>query len=105
MAPSLVKSSAKLPLDEGGTARIAVIADTHSRPHARAAEHIAALRPDAILHAGDIGDLAVLDGFAALAPLFAVRGNIDTRAPEVPDVLTLDLAGGGRTLRLILTHI
>ncbi len=105
MAPPLIKTSATLPLAADGTGRIAVIADTHSRPHPRAAEHLAALRPDAILHAGDIGDPAVLDVFAALAPLHAVRGNIDTRAPGLPDVLTLELSGGGRTLRMILTHI
>jgi hypothetical protein len=105
MALPQIKTSATLPLRADGTGRIAVIADTHSRPHARAAEHVAAARPDAILHAGDIGDLAVLEVFAALAPLHAVRGNIDTRAPGLPDVVRLELAGGGRMLRLILTHI
>src|SRR4051812_17626254 len=105
MAPPLVKKSARLPLREGGAARIAVVADTHSRPHPRAAEHLAALQPDAILHAGDIGDLSVLDELGRLAPLYAVRGNIDTRAPDLPDLLTLELDGGGFSLRLILTHI
>ena len=41
--------------------RLVVVADTHSRPHASAAELIGALAPDAILHAGDIGSLDVLD--------------------------------------------
>lgn len=31
-----------------------------------------------ILHAGDIGDAAVLDALSALAPVLAVRGNNDT---------------------------
>jgi uncharacterized protein len=105
MAPQLVRSSVTLPLGEGGTGRIAVIADTHSRPHPQAVDRLAELRPDVILHAGDIGDPAVLDAFAAVAPLHAVRGNIDNRAPGLPDVLTLELSGGGRTLRMILTHI
>jgi hypothetical protein len=105
MAPPLVQRSVQVPLDEDGTARLAVIADTHSRPHPRAVEHLTALRPDAILHAGDIGDLTVLDAFAAIAPLHAVRGNIDTRADAPPDVLLLELSGGGRILRMILTHI
>ena len=62
------------------------------------------MRPDAILHAGDIGDLEVLDQLAAVAPVLAVRGNIDTRANALPDVLTVDLEGA-RSLRLMMIHI
>ena len=60
-----------------------------------------ALKPDAILHGGDIGDLAVLEQLAEVAPVYAVRGNIDTRAPRLPDVLTIDVG----PLRILLTHI
>lgn len=84
------------------TARIAVIADTHSAPHARAVERVAALRPHAILHAGDIGDLSVLDSFSEIAPVHAVRGNIDARSSGLPEVLTLEVPG---RLRIFLTHI
>jgi hypothetical protein len=100
-----VKRSASVPLRADGTARIVAVADTHSQPHPRTAEHLRALAPDAILHAGDIGDLAVLEDLRAIAPLHAVRGNIDTRAAELPDVLSLELAGGGRLLRVLMTHI
>ena len=103
--PRLVKKSAAIPLRADGSLRLVAVADTHSQPHAAAAGHLAALRPDAILHAGDIGDLTVLDGLAAIAPVFAVRGNIDTRADGLPDVLTLDVAGQGRGLRIFLLHI
>lgn len=96
--PQLVQRSSRLPRTERG-ARYAVIADTHSAPHEATARHVAALRPDAILHAGDIGDVAVLDAFGAIAPVFAVRGNID--AHGLPDVLVLD-AGA---LRILLLHI
>ena len=91
----------------GESARLVVVADTHSRPHPAMTGHLAALRPDAVLHAGDIGDLSVLDDLAraAAAPLLAVRGNIDTRARDLPDVLTIDLAVGGRPLRVLMTHI
>jgi putative phosphoesterase len=82
--------------------RLAVVADTHSAPHPRTAELLRALAPDAILHAGDIGDLAVLGALAAIAPVHAVRGNIDVRARDLPDELVIDLAGGPR---LLLTHI
>jgi hypothetical protein len=64
------------------------------------------MAPDAILHAGDIGDLQVLDDLAAVAPVFAVRGNIDEKAPDLADVLVLDVVGAeGAVLRVLLMHI
>jgi putative phosphoesterase len=102
---ALTKKAATLRLREDGTLRLAIVADTHSQPHPRAIGHLAARRPDAILHAGDIGDLHVLDALAGVAPVLAVRGNIDTRARALPDVLTLDLAGDDRQMRLLLLHI
>jgi uncharacterized protein len=69
-------------------------------------EHLAKMAPDAILHAGDIGELSVLDGLAEIAPLFAVRGNIDEHAPDLPEILTLDVVAGDAVLvRVLLTHI
>ncbi len=91
---------------EGRSLRLAVVADTHGRPHPAAMDLIAAQRPEAILHAGDIGDLAVLDALAAVAPVHAVRGNIDTRAEGLPDALTLDLVEGERLwMRMLVVHI
>ena len=55
---------------------VGIISDTHSllRPEA-----VAALRgSDLILHAGDIGSPDVLQGLRKLAPVIAVRGNVDT---------------------------
>lgn len=105
MAPPLVRAKATLPLRPDGTMRIVVVADTHSQPHPETANHLEALAPDAILHAGDIGDLAVLEDLAKLAPLHAVRGNIDTRANQLPDLMIIDLVGSDRTVRLLLVHI
>jgi putative phosphoesterase len=82
-------------------ARLAVVADTHSQPHVRAESLLRAYAPDAILHAGDIGDLAVLERLGEIAPVYAVRGNIDTRAAALPDVLVLDVGG----LRVLVVHI
>jgi putative phosphoesterase len=90
---------------EGGALRLAIVADTHSQPHPDTLRHLAARRPDAILHAGDIGDLEVLDTLAGVAPVLAVRGNIDTRAQALPDILALDLVGDDREMRLLLLHI
>jgi putative phosphoesterase len=89
-----------------GALRLAVVADTHSAPHPRTAELIAELRPDRILHAGDIGNLDVLDALGEIAPVSAVRGNIDVHARGLPDSLTLDVRDGGETLfKLLLLHI
>ena len=54
---------------------IGVISDTHGlmRPEAIAALH----GSDFIIHAGDIGKPEVLDELREVAPVFAVRGNID----------------------------
>jgi uncharacterized protein len=57
---------------------IGVISDTHGllRPQAlRALEG-----SDLIIHAGDVGDPKILDALKMLAPVFAVRGNVDTAA-------------------------
>jgi hypothetical protein len=100
------RTQTTLQLDPSGSTTLAVVADTHSRPHPSSAELIAALRPHAILHAGDIGDLSVLEGLSSIAPLFAIRGNIDTRAPDLPDELTLEVRDDQRSLlKLLLTHI
>ncbi len=54
---------------------VGVISDTHGlvRPEA-----VAALRgSDIIIHAGDVGNPAMIDQLRGIAPTFAVRGNID----------------------------
>lgn len=102
----LREEHAVVPVRPDGGVRLAVVADTHSAPHEEGLRHLAALRPDAIVHGGDIGDLSVLDALAEIAPTHAVRGNIDTRAAQIPDVLTLDLENAGeRVLRILLMHI
>lgn len=98
MATRLVQKTATLP---DGATRLAVVADTHSQPHADTLALLAAWKPDAILHAGDIGDLGVLDDLAAIAPLFAIRGNIDTKAHDLPDILVIDHGA----LRIVMVHI
>ncbi|HYH00822.1 MAG TPA: metallophosphoesterase family protein [Terriglobales bacterium] len=58
------------------TTIVGVISDTHGlvRPEA-----LDALRGShLILHAGDVGSSAVLDLLSTIAPVIAVRGNIDT---------------------------
>lgn len=91
---------------DGDSLRLVVVADTHSAPHPKAAELIARERPAAILHAGDIGALSVLDDLAKIAPVHAVRGNIDEDVKDVPEALTLDLVDGSTSrLKLLMVHI
>jgi putative phosphoesterase len=73
--------------------KIGVISDTHGllRPEA-----VDALRGVAhILHVGDVGDAAILDRLAELAPLIAIRGNIDRSGPcaKLPATEFIELAG------------
>ena len=105
-ASKRVHQRVAIPLEKDGSLRLAVVADTHSEPHPRAIALVAAEKPACILHAGDIGDLGVLTELERVAPLMAVRGNIDERANDLPDALTLDIQAGDRTvLRLLLFHI
>jgi uncharacterized protein len=101
-----VHGEAELSLNRDGGLRLVVVADTHSSPHPSAAHAIRALAPDAILHAGDIGDLHVLDDLSKIARVIAVRGNIDERASDLPDSVTVDVRADGETvLKLLLMHI
>ena len=54
---------------------VGVISDTHGYLDERVAPHFE--RVDAILHAGDIGSVDVLEGLGRFATVFAVLGNND----------------------------
>lgn len=102
-APRFVVERRALALAEGPgrpRARLGVVADTHGAPHEGAARHLAALGVDAIVHAGDIGDEAALRALERVAPVHAIRGNIDPVGR--PDALVLSLGG---LLRLLVVHI
>lgn len=88
----------------GDALRIVAVADTHSHPHPALHARIEALRPAHILHAGDVGDLAVLRVFEKHAPVTAVRGNIDGH--DLPDFVTMAISHEQRILlRILLTHV
>ena len=72
---------------------IGIISDTHGllRPEA-----LAALRgSDYIIHAGDIGDPAILKALATIAPVTAIRGNVDREAwaKTIPATNVLEVGG------------
>jgi len=57
---------------------------------------VAVLRgSDHIVHAGDVGDPEILKELAAIAPLTAIRGNIDkgTWARKLPEIEVVELGG------------
>jgi len=62
----------------GAMTSVGLISDTHGllRPEAVAA--LAGV--DLILHAGDVGDPAIIDTLRRIAPVHAVLGNVDTGA-------------------------
>jgi uncharacterized protein len=72
---------------------IGVISDTHGllRPEAlealRGSEHI--------IHAGDVGSSDILEKLSTIAPVTAVRGNVDKEAwsRELPETQVLELGG------------
>jgi putative phosphoesterase len=78
---------------------IGVISDTHGllRPEALAAlagaEHI--------LHAGDVGEFSILERLREIAPVTAIRGNVDVsgRCAELPATDFVEL--GGRVFYLV----
>ena len=79
---------------------VGVISDTHSYMDPRALKLLHGV--ERILHAGDIGDDAVVQELGRIAPVTVVKGNVDRQAPVslYPEELTLELAGH----RLYLTH-
>jgi putative phosphoesterase len=59
--------------------KIGVLSDTHSLLRPEVLPLLAA--SDHILHIGDIGDPEILGQLAKIAPVTAIRGNIDTHGP------------------------
>src|SRR5271169_36192 len=75
------------------TVILGVISDTHGllRPEA-----LRALRgSDRILHAGDAGSPEILDALAQIAPVTAIRGNVDTEiwARALPETEVVEAGG------------
>lgn len=78
---------------------IGVVSDTHGLLRD---EVVAALRGCVrIVHAGDVGDPEILERLREIAPVVAVRGNVDTApwAEELP--LTAVLTEGDRHLYVV----
>jgi putative phosphoesterase len=73
--------------------RIGIISDTHGllRPEAQQALRGVQL----LIHAGDVGAPEILTQLKLIAPVFAVRGNVDTQpwAQELPLTTVVQTSG------------
>jgi uncharacterized protein len=72
---------------------VGVISDTHGRLRPEAVEALRGSKH--IIHAGDIGGPEILEKLSAIAPIVAVRGNID-KAPwtrKLPETEVLEIGG------------
>ena len=79
--------------------RVGVISDTHGLLRPEVLPALAGVNH--ILHAGDVGDPTILDALRTIAPVTAIRGNIDRHGPcaELPATEAVEL--GGRLFYLV----
>jgi uncharacterized protein len=79
--------------------RIGVISDTHGLLRPEAEQRLAGVAQ--IIHAGDIGRPDVITRLSRIAPVIAIRGNVDTGpwAKNYPDTQTAKL--GGRAIHVL----
>jgi putative phosphoesterase len=83
--------------------RVGVLSDTHNLLRPRVPELLAGC--DRILHAGDVGDMEILETLGRIAPVLAVRGNTDSgaTAARLPEDLAGDL-GDPKGLPFRMVH-
>ncbi|MGJ5175776.1 metallophosphoesterase family protein [Bradyrhizobium oligotrophicum] len=79
--------------------KIGIISDTHGLLRPEAEQCLAGV--DHILHAGDIGRPEIIDRLALIAPVTAIRGNIDTSAWAKVYPETASVQFEGRTFFLV----
>ncbi|WP_348269047.1 metallophosphoesterase family protein [Edaphobacter paludis] len=72
---------------------VGVISDTHGLLRPEAVTALAGV--EHILHAGDVGDARILDALRGIAPVTAIRGNIDHggKCAELPATDVVELQG------------
>jgi putative phosphoesterase len=85
------------------TATIGIVSDTHGTLHPRVLDVLREAGVERILHAGDVGDYSVLSALSPVAPVLAVRGNVDRSGPVagLPLEVRLEIAG----VDVYMTHI
>ena len=83
----------------GTLVRIGVISDTHGLLSPEAEQRLAGVAH--IVHAGDIGRPDIIVGLRRIAPVIAIRGNVDTDhwAERYPDTKMVRV--GGRSIYVL----
>jgi len=73
--------------------RVGIISDTHGLLRPEAEQRLAGV--DHIIHAGDIGQPGIIEALRKIAPVTAIRGNVDIDdwASEYGDTALVRLAG------------
>jgi putative phosphoesterase len=84
---------------EAKIVKLGIVSDTHGFFDPRLVEVLEGV--DVILHGGDVGSLAVLDGLRQIAVVHAVQGNVDSPALELPPSFTRRFGD----LRIEMRHI
>ncbi len=81
--------------------RLGVVSDSHGLIRPQVLELLQGVR--LIIHAGDVGKIPVLEQLEQIAPVYAVRGNVDLHPPcsDLPERLVLC---AGRQ-RILVAHI
>ena len=74
--------------------KIGVVSDTHGLLRPEVLPKLTGV--ESILHLGDVGDAKILDALREIAPVTAVRGNVDTTGPcsRLPETEVLLIEGG-----------
>lgn len=92
-------------LSKHKTIRIAVLSDTHGKPHPILYPILKEYRPLLILHAGDVGGPELLEELEKIGTTIHVRGNVDPTGPTWPDSLSLHITlGSAAHMDLLLLH-
>jgi putative phosphoesterase len=87
----IVKNRVKIRTMSRKVTAIGLISDTHGLLRQEALHALEG--SELIIHAGDVGNSEIIDTLKAIAPVFAVRGNVDTESwasalPETEVVIT-----------------
>jgi len=86
-----VGAHGRAPLRSFTPMRIGVVSDTHGYFDPRLREVLHGVNE--ILHAGDVGSGEVIEELVAIAPVQAVRGNVDLASSGLPPALLRPLDG------------
>ncbi len=100
--PTLVAMTGTSQVMSNAVKRVGLISDTHGLLRKEA---VKALRgSELIIHAGDVGKAEILEELKKIAPVVAVRGNVDTAewADELPETA---LAEAGAVLIYVLHDV